>query len=264
MKIGSPRWSPKISKLTSFYVWQRMGRGFVREYLDKSQCDLLIGIPGNFRPVLTTTPYYRSSYVFVSRRGRKLQLTSGFDSPALHPLKIGVQVLDEEYTPPGEALARRGLQAAIVGFDTTGDSADSIMKAVANHQVDVAVVWGPLAGYFAQKYHRESYSHTSRTGVDPPGLPFTFAISMGVRKGNFTLRDELEQILNRRNSRSGHSRPIRSSAIASCASCQYIKRGELMRLAFTNRLSVCEHTMCSDRVSVKTESCDNLRRPMTP
>ncbi|MFL6464696.1 MAG: quinoprotein dehydrogenase-associated putative ABC transporter substrate-binding protein, partial [Bryobacteraceae bacterium] len=41
------------------YVWQRMGRGFVREYLDKGQCDLLVGIPSNYRPVLTTAPYYR-------------------------------------------------------------------------------------------------------------------------------------------------------------------------------------------------------------
>src|SRR5256885_9537745 len=48
------------------FVWQRMGRGFVREYLNKDRCDLLIGIPTNYRPVLTTSPYYRSTYVFVA------------------------------------------------------------------------------------------------------------------------------------------------------------------------------------------------------
>src|SRR5256714_15181484 len=64
------------------YVWQRMGRGFVREYLDKARCDLLIGIPTNYRPVLTTSPYYRSTYVFVSRRARALKLAS-FNSPDL-------------------------------------------------------------------------------------------------------------------------------------------------------------------------------------
>ena len=185
------------------YVWQRMGRGFTREYLDKSQCDLLIGIPSNFRPVLTTSPYYRSSYVFVSQRNRNLELNSGFDSPALHPLKIGVQVLDEEYTPPGEALARRGLQAEIVGFDTTGDDADSIIEAVANHRVDVAAVWGPLAGYFARKYRDGLTLTPIEPEVDPPGLPFTFAISMGVRKGNSAFRDELEKILNKRHSEIG-------------------------------------------------------------
>ena len=105
------------------YVWQRMGRGFVREYLDGSRCDLLIGIPSGYRSVLTTIPYYRSTYLFVSRRAQQLDFAAGFNSPDLHRLKIGVQVLDEEYTPPGEALARRGLQGAIVGFDTAGDGA---------------------------------------------------------------------------------------------------------------------------------------------
>src|SRR5438270_11719653 len=90
------------------YVWQRMGRGFVREYLDASRCDLLIGIPSNYRSVLTTSPYYRSTYVFVARRTPRLELASGFDSPDLSRLKIGVQGLEEEHTPPGEALSRRG------------------------------------------------------------------------------------------------------------------------------------------------------------
>jgi mxaJ protein len=178
------------------FVWQRMGRGFVREYLDKAQCDLLIGIPTNYRPVLTTSPYYRSTYVFVSRQAR---VVPSFDSPALRGLKIGVQVLEEEYTPPGEALARRGLQSAIVGFDTIGEGADSIVRAVADRKVDIAIVWGPLAGYYAKQFGHALRVTPVEPEVDPPGLPLTFAISMGVRKQNLALRDQLEQILlNRR------------------------------------------------------------------
>src|SRR5712675_40703 len=180
------------------YVWQRMGRGFVREYLDGSRCDLLIGIPSGYRSVLTTIPYYRSTYLFVSRRAQRLDFAAGFNSPDLHRLKIGVQVLEEEYTPPGEALARRGLQGAIVGFDTTGDGAESIVRAVARREVDIAVVWGPLAGYFAQRFPGSLALTPVEPEVDPPGLPFTFAISMGVRKGNLALRDELERILTKR------------------------------------------------------------------
>ena len=179
------------------YVWQRMGRGFVREYLDKSQCDLVVGIPTNFRPLLTTRPYYRSTYVFVVPKREKLKSIS-FDSPELHGLKIAVQVLDENYTPPGTALARRGLQSEIVGFDTTGKSAESIIRAVAQRQVDMAVVWGPLAGYFAKRYDGELTLLPVEPEVDPPGLPFTFSISMGVRKGNNTLRNELEHVLAER------------------------------------------------------------------
>jgi mxaJ protein len=179
------------------YVWQRMGRGFIREFLDKSKCDLLIGIPAGYRSVLTTTPYYRSTYVFVSRRDGGLQIAS-FNSPQLHDArKVGVQVLEEEYTPPGEALARRGLQAAIVGFDTVGEGADSIIKAVAQRQIDLAVVWGPLAGYFAHRYGDKLALTPVEPEVDPPGLPFTFAIAMGVRKGNVDLRNRVEGFLIR-------------------------------------------------------------------
>ena len=179
------------------YVWQRMGRGFIREYLDKSQCDVMIGIPANYGAVLTTSPYYRSTYVFVSRQG---QPVPSLDSPSLHSLKIGIQVLDEQYTPPGEALARRGLQNSIVGFDTIGDGADSIMRAVADQSVDLAIVWGPLAGYFAKTIGRDLRVTPVEREVDPPGLPFTFAISMAVRRGDFALRDQLEKILVNRQS----------------------------------------------------------------
>ena len=178
------------------YQWQRMGRGFVRDYLNTGECDALIGIPANFKPVLTTSPYYRSTYVFVNRRNGTLKPAS-LDDPALHQLKIGVQVLEEDYTPPATALARRHLQDQIVGFDTTGEDADSIIRAVADHKVDIAIVWGPLAGFFAKKYPGLELTPVTPE-VDPPALPFTFAIAMGVRKGNTTLRDELESVIEKR------------------------------------------------------------------
>jgi mxaJ protein len=180
------------------FVWQRMGRGFVREYLDKAHCDLVVGIPTNYRSVLTTSPYYRSTYVIVSKQWEPV--IPSLDSPALHGLKIGVQVLDEQYTPPGEALARRGLQGAIVGFETIGDGANSIIQAVADQKVDLAIVWGPLAGYFVRRIGHDLRVTPVEPEVDPPGLPFTFAISMGVRKGDLPLRDQLEKILVDRRS----------------------------------------------------------------
>lgn len=183
------------------YVWQRMGRGFVREYLNTSQCDMLIGIPANFKPVLTTMPYYRSTYVFVTRRDGNFHPAS-LNDVALQNHKIGVQVLEEDYTPPATALARRGLQNQIVGFDSTGEEADSIIRAVADRKVDTAIVWAPLAGYFAKKFGDLQLTPVTPE-VDPPALPLTFAISMGVRKGNTPLRDELETFLQR------HQREIR-------------------------------------------------------
>jgi mxaJ protein len=179
------------------YVWQRMGRGFVREYLNQPRCDLLIGVPDNYQPLLTTTPYYRSSYVFVIRRDAPFKPTS-LDDPALRKIKIGVQALNEQYTPPAEALIDRGLQSSLVPFYSVGGEAESIVRAVLNREISAAIVWGPLAGYWATKFPGDLELTPVPPENSPSGLPFTFAISMGVRKGNDVLRQELEAVLQHR------------------------------------------------------------------
>jgi mxaJ protein len=178
------------------YEWQRMGRGFVREYLNKSRCDVLIGIPARFPAVSTTLPYYRSTYVFVTRKG------SGFDpvslnDPSLHGAKIGVQALEEEYTPAAEALARRGMQGSLVGFYGVGRHAGDAVRAVAAGKVDLAIVWGPIAGYVARHVDSQLELRPVIPEMDPPSLPFTFEIAMGVKAGNNTLRQELDGVVQR-------------------------------------------------------------------
>ena len=180
------------------FVWQRAGRGFVRENLNKNICDALIGVPSQFRPVLTTAPYYSSSYVFVTRKGRRLKLNS-FDDPRLRNMKIGVQVLDDDYAPPARALARRQLAANVVGFEFTGKEGGDIIRAVANGKVDVAVVWGPLAGYYAARQRVPLELSPVAPEIDPPALPFRFAMSLGVRKSDRQLRDQLNRALMKRH-----------------------------------------------------------------
>lgn len=191
------------------YTWQRMGRGFVREILNKHRCDVLLGVPENFRAVLTTNPYYRSTYMFVTRSDRGMHLAS-FDEPQLKQMKIGVQVLSEEYAPPAQALGRRGLIANLVGFETTGSDTRSIIDAVARKKVDAAIVWGPSAGYFAKNYPND-LQLSPTPAFDPPSLPLTFSISMGVRKNDTALRDRLNQQL--REHRSEIDRILRSYGV---------------------------------------------------
>lgn len=175
------------------YVWQRMGRGFVREFMTNGRCDVVLGIPVNFRPLLTTAPYYRSTYMFVTRSDAKFQPVS-LDDQGLKQTRIGVQSLDEEYTPPGEALARRGLQTQIHAFQLGADTSN-IVDAIRDDQVGTAIIWGPLAGFLVKQSHDELRMTPVRPEIDPPGLAFTFAISMGVRKGNTELQSELNNFL---------------------------------------------------------------------
>jgi mxaJ protein len=180
------------------FVWQRAGRGFVRENLNKGVCDVLVGVPVQFRPVLTTSPYYSSSYVFVTRKDRHLNLNS-FNDPRLRKMKIGVQVLDDDYAPPARALSRRQLTQNIVGFDVAGGESPEIIRAVARGKIDVAIVWGPLAGYYAARQRVALDLRPVNPEVDPPALPFRFAIAVAVRKSDRELKEQLDRALLKRH-----------------------------------------------------------------
>ena len=113
------------------------------------------GVATGVDMLATTRPYYRSTYVFVTRADRGLDIGS-FDDPRLRTLKIGVQMIGDDCvnTPPAHALARRGIIDNVRGYMLYGDYAQpnppaAIVEAVAAGDIDVAVVWGPLAGYFA-------------------------------------------------------------------------------------------------------------------
>jgi mxaJ protein len=186
------------------YTWWAQRRGFVRSTLGAGECDVIIGAPARYERVLATAPYYRSSYVFVSRRDRGLGLRS-LDDPRLRRLRIGVQMIGDDYanSPPAHALARRGIVENVAGYMVYGDYAQPspparIVEAVTRGDVDVAVVWGPLAGYFARRSAVPLQVVPVAPAFDPPALPLTFDIAMGVRRGDTTLRARLDDVLRRR------------------------------------------------------------------
>ncbi|HEY4648403.1 MAG TPA: substrate-binding domain-containing protein [Gemmatimonadales bacterium] len=189
---------------TVHYTWWAERRGFLRNTLNAGLCDVVMGMPQGTGGVLTTAPYYRSTYVFVSRRDRKLSIAS-LDDPILRRLKIGVQLVGDDYanTPPVHALSRRGITKNIVGFRVVGDYSEAnpparIIDAVAADDVDVAVAWGPLAGYFAKRSKVPLVLTPVLPAVDPPGLRFTFDISLAVRKDEQALQQELDRVLVKR------------------------------------------------------------------
>ena len=186
------------------YTWWAQRRGFIRNTLKANECDLVVGVPASFELAQTTAPYYRSTYVFVYRKDRHLNIHS-FDDPLLRKLKIGVQMIGDDFsnTPPAHALTNRKIIENVRGYTVYGDYAQAnpparIVEAVAKGEVDVAVVWGPLAGYFAKRQKVPLELTPVSPEIDLPFLPFVFDISMGVRRGDDAFREELEQILVRR------------------------------------------------------------------
>jgi quinoprotein dehydrogenase-associated probable ABC transporter substrate-binding protein len=186
------------------YTWWAQRRGFIRNTLRACSCDVVLGIPSSYEPVLATAPYYRSTYVFVYRRDRGITVAS-FDDPILRTLKIGVQIIGDDYanTPAAHALSNRKIIRNVSGYTVYGDyTTDSppsrIIDAVASGEIDVAIVWGPLAGFFAGRSKEKLEVVPVSPEIDLPFLPFVFDISMGVRRGDTTLRDELEGIVDRR------------------------------------------------------------------
>ena len=186
------------------YTWLPQRRGFVRNTLRAHRCDVIMGVPSSFELARPTEPYYRSTYVFVTRRSRHLNLRS-FDDPRLRRLKIGVHVIGDDYdnVPPAAALAQRHIIRNVVGYSIYGDYSQPdpparLIDAVAHGDVDVAIVWGPLAGYFAPRAAVPLDIVPVSPQVDVPFLPFVFDISMAVRRGDDSLRVRLESVLEHR------------------------------------------------------------------
>jgi mxaJ protein len=176
------------------YAWLPDLRGFVRKTMGA-------GVPVEFERTMNTRPYYRSTYVLVEPAGDRSP-PANFADARLRQWRIGVQLIGDDFatTPPGHALAQAGATDNVVGYPIAGDepAAARMIHALARGELDAAFVWGPQAGYYAAQAGRPLQLHY----VAPPATlrqqPFSFAIAMGVRRGDTARRDELQRVLDRR------------------------------------------------------------------
>ena len=188
---------------TPTYIWWGQRRGFIRNTMNatlaEGRCDVVIGVPEGYDLVRTTTPYYRSTYVFVYSK-KRAPITS-LDDPMLKKLKIGVHLIGDDYEnpPPVHELGKRHIVENVVGFNTfyTDDNPPSaIVDAVTAGKIDVAVVWGPVGAYYAAR--QKVPLAVTPIPSKPGDLPFAFNMAMGVKKGNDALHARLEALLQQR------------------------------------------------------------------
>lgn len=184
--------------VTLSYTWWLERDHLVRNTLGANRCDLLLGVPAAIEDALPTRPYYTSTYVFVYRKDSPFKMES-LDDGILERLRIGVHVMGDDLAPPAAFLAHRGIRQNVMGYSLFGAYGDQnpparLIEAVEKNDVDVAIVWGPLGGYFAQ--HQPIPLQIVPVQPDHYGpIPFKYSMSMAVRKNDTALRDRIDSSL---------------------------------------------------------------------
>ena len=176
------------------YTWYPNALGFVRNTLRAGRCDLIMGVVAADELVQNSNPYYRSSYV-LAYRSADADRFADLDSPLMQLARIGVVA----GTPVVDLLARKGLTSQIRGYDLMVDSrveqpARQAIVDLANGELDAALVWGPLAGYWAE---RQPVPITIVPLKSDPraGLRLDFRISMGMRPNEPEWKHRVNQLI---------------------------------------------------------------------
>lgn len=180
------------------YVWWAVSPSMIRDQLREGHCDVLIGMPDGTENVLGTLAYYRSPYAFVYRSDADYEIR-GFDDPILAELQIGTTT---EGNSTHLAFARRGYLDNLhsSSSDTGTNSVNrftNLLDDVASGKLDVALPWGPVAGYFAAQYDG-ALTVTPVPEFDFPMIPMYHSIIMVTRMGDESLRDLLDIGIARR------------------------------------------------------------------
>jgi quinoprotein dehydrogenase-associated probable ABC transporter substrate-binding protein len=166
-------------------------------------CDIVMGVPVGYDQVSVTKPYYRSTYAMVFAQGRGLdQVHSGedflkLDASQLAKLRIGVY----DRSPASEWLSRHGLVDSgvpyqIMNADPQQYPGEIIEKDLATGKLDVAIVWGPIAGFFAKRV--KSPALTVVPLRSEHGVKFDYQMAMGVRYGEREWKQQIESLLESR------------------------------------------------------------------
>ena len=163
-------------------------------------CDIVIGVPASYDQVSATKPYYHSTYALVFAKGKGLDgVKSGADFLQLDPavlakLRIGLY----DASPASAWLAKhklveRGVPYKIMNADPDQYPGQIIEDDLASGKLDAAIVWGPIAGYYAKRVK------TPELAVVPlksePGVQFDYQIAMGVRYGERPWKQQVEGLI---------------------------------------------------------------------
>ncbi len=175
------------------YTWYPQATGFVRQTLMARKCDVVIGISLGFELLQNTNPYYRSSYALVYRADSGFSATS-LDDPGLKALRLGVVA----GTPPSSLMAKYGLLGRVRPYQLVADTrfdhpAKQMIDDVAAGEVDVGVLWGPIAGYYAKQHNPKLSVVPLETRAGE--VRMDYRITMGIRFNEPNWKHELNDLI---------------------------------------------------------------------
>jgi len=195
----------KLGLPVKYYTFpQRMN--FIRNTLryrlpgEDWACDIVMSVPADYDQVSPTAPYYRSTYALVYPKGKGLDgVKTGSDLFALPPERLNSLVIGvHDRSPAGLWLVRHGLEArvrpyAMMSPDPAEYAGTIIDRELAQGKIDAAIVWGPIAGYYARRVHNMDLVVVPLHSE--AGIKFDYAIAMGVRQGEREWKSTVEQLI---------------------------------------------------------------------
>ncbi|MEA2840032.1 MAG: hypothetical protein QOF41_1362 [Methylobacteriaceae bacterium] len=184
----------KLGK-TLAYTYYPGATGFVRNTLNAHKCDVIMGYPQGDDLVQPTNPYYRTAYVLIARKDAGLDGIESLEDPRLRGKKIGIIA----GTPPATNLAVHGLLPSIRSYplviDTRFDSStDKMFKDLQAGGIDVAILWGPIGGYFAKQSKLDL--EVVPLVKEKSGPRMAYRIAMGVRHSDQSWKRELSRFIS--------------------------------------------------------------------
>ncbi len=191
------------------YYWFPQRIGFIRNTLksqydnsEQFKCDVVMGLPVGFDFAKTTKPYYHSTYILIIAKGRgwdNITQLSQFSNLTLQQEEsLKIAMFDRG---PGTAwLQKNGLLDQGIPYQTmTGDDKNNVAMQVEKDlragKIDMAILWGPMAGYVTSQSPEGTYNLIPMKST--PGMKFDFSIAMGIRYGDNKRKEMLEQLIDK-------------------------------------------------------------------
>ncbi|HEV8500125.1 MAG TPA: quinoprotein dehydrogenase-associated putative ABC transporter substrate-binding protein [Casimicrobiaceae bacterium] len=163
-------------------------------------CDVVMSVPADYDQAWPTSPYYRSTYALVYPKGKGLDsVKRGTDLFALPPERLQNLVIGVyDRSPAGLWLTKHGLEARAKPYPMMSPDPDQypgsiVDKELAQGRIDAAIVWGPIASYYAKRVHNMDLVVVPLRSE--PGVKFDYAIAMGVRQGEGEWRTTVNKLI---------------------------------------------------------------------